>query len=867
MRAPLSWLKAYTPLAAAATDRESVRELSAELDSLGLVVEGVEFVGEGLEDVVVSQVLAIDPIEGADRIRRVQVDLGGGATTEVVCGAWNFEVGDVVPFIAAGLELPGGVRIEKRTMRGVTSHGMLCSPKELGLADDHAGLLVLERPGAGAAPTAALGAPLTEHLGIGPDAVFDLAVEPNRPDCLSMAGVARDLAAHYGLPLDLPRPSFEESEPPASEGASVKVEAPELCLRLTARVLTGVTIVPSPPLVQRRLTLAGMRPINCAVDASNYVMLELGQPTHPYDLSQLGGHGLIARAAHRGESLVTLDGETRLLGTRSPREGDPLTGLDCLICNANDVPVGIGGIMGGQSSEIGDETTAILLEAALFLPVAVGRTARSLGLRTEASIRFERGVDPEGVERASLRVCELIRDACRAAGAPEPVLNRGLLDDAPVRFERVVVQLRPARVNQLLGTSLEAEQMMKLLEPIGYEAAGAAAAAAAAAGGGGEPALALTVPSWRPDVGREVDVIEDVARTYGYRKIPRTERRSPFVGRLDEVQSLRRRVRRVLSGLGAHEAWTSSIVDPADQARVGLDEELVRLANPMVAEESALRAGLLAGLLGALRHNAGHRNPWLRLFEVGDVFSLRRLPDDVSADDVVLPDERERVALVLAREGDDAAAAVTAWRALCDALGIVGVDIVQPTDGPEGGGGALAGLHLARSARLVVSDEGVPDEGGSRSSGEAPDSGPGTLLGTVGEVDPDVVRAFGLPHDRIGWLEVNVNRLVSAPRRPSAARPVSRYPSSDIDLAFVLDESVPAARLERTLRQAATELCESVELFDVYRGDAVPPGARSLAYRLRFCALDHTLTDAEMSALRQRCIDAVEAALPATLRG
>jgi phenylalanyl-tRNA synthetase beta chain len=890
LHTPLSWLKSFTPLAADATDRDSVQELAAELDALGLVVEGMEFVGQGLDDVIVSQVLEITAIKGADRIRRVVVDVGGGETTEVVCGAWNFEVGDVIPFIGAGHELPGGVRIERRTMRGVTSNGMLCSPRELGLADDHAGLMVLERPGTGSdsgpsSTTTELGMPLKDYLGIGPDVVFDLAIEANRPDCLSMAGVARDLAAHYGLPFEIPEPSLAGSAPAAGDLASVKVESPELCLRLTARVLTGVRIVPSPQLVQRRLSLAGMRPINCAVDASNYVMLELGQPTHPYDLDLLGGRGLVARSAHPGESIVTLDGETRILGTRPARGSDQISALDCLICNANDLPVGIGGVMGGQSSEISEATTSVLLEAAVFLPVAVGRTARWLGLRSEASARFERGVDRGGVERASLRVCQLIAEAAEAAGAPPPALASGLLDDDPRPYEPSKVRARPGRINALLGTALAPQQMITLLEPIGFEAssevgadgdgegagAGDGGGAGAGDGGGadrgdGAPVLELVVPSWRPDVTAEVDVVEEVARTYGYRKIPRTDRRSPFVGRLDEVQALRRRARRVMAGLGAHEAWTSSIVDPAEQARAGLtDALLVRISNPMVAEESVLRAGLLAGLLAALRHNSGHRHPWLRLFEMGDVFSMRARPADGAAEGEVFPDERERMALLLAREGDDAGAAVNAWRVLSDSLGIVGVEIAQEPAGSDGGG-TLAGLHLSRSARLVVAGDETPPPATGSVPSSAGEADPGTLIGTIGEVDPEVLRAFGLPHERVGWLEVNLNRLVGAPRRPLLARPISRYPSSDVDLAFILEDTVPAQALEETLRQAATELCESVELFDIYRGEGVPDGSRSLAYRLRFCALDHTLTDGEVAELRQRCIDAVVEALPASLR-
>jgi phenylalanyl-tRNA synthetase beta chain len=832
MRVPLSWLKSLTPLDTSPTDRAAVAALGAELDALGLVVEGTEFVGAGLSDVVVARVLSIAAIEGADRIRLIAVDAGaGGGPVEVVCGAWNFHEGDVVAFAPIGAVLPGEFRIERRKMKGVASNGMICSARELQLGDDHEGIMILASPGPeGALPAGMeLGQPLSSWLGFGEDVVFDLAIEPNRPDCLCMLGVARDLAAHFGLPLYEPEPALSESDPPASSLASVAVVDPELCSRLTGRVMTAVTIVQSPLLVQRRLTLAGMRPIDCVVDASNYVLLELGQPTHPYDLDRLGGRGLIARAAGVGETLVTLDGASRVLGTRAAREGDPASGRDCVICDANDVPVGVGGVMGGQSSEIDSATTSVLLEAALFLPVSVGRTARSLGLRSEASVRFERGVDPGGVERASARVFELVTEAAVAAGVPVPTVARGLLDAHPVVAPRVRVAARPARVNALLGISLSGEEMAGLLSPIGYSVVD---------GSAGSSAIEFDVPSFRPDVRHEVDVAEDVARRVGYRNITRTEKRSPFVGHLNDVQKLRRRLRRVLSGLGAHEAWTSSIVDPAEHARAGWTAALVTLSNPMVAEESALRGSMLPGLLASLRHNSGHRQPWVRLFEIGDVFAP-------TLDDSPLPYEPERVALILARQDDSAHSAMAAWRVVADALGVVGVS----TDQSHGLYGTdHAGLHSARSGRLVV------------------DGDPPLVLGAVGEVDPDVIAAFGLPHARIGWLDLDMTALVAAPRRTLAASPVTRYPSSDVDLAFTVDEAVPAWQVEAVLRSAATELCESVELFDVYRGPGVDMGRRSLAYRLRFSALDRTLTDGEVADLRQACIDAVQGELAASLR-
>jgi len=854
MRAPLSWLQSLTPLPTPPTDRAGVAELAGELDALGLVVEGVERVGEGLDDIVLARVLEIGPIAGADRIRRVVVDRGSGETTEVVCGAWNFNVGDVVPLAPVGAELPGGFKIDRRKMKGVVSNGMICSSRELGLGDDHAGILIVAPGSSAGAADVELGRPLGDHLGISADVVFDLAIEPNRPDCLCMLGVARDLAARFGLPLAVPEPVLHEADPPAAELASVAVASPELCPRFTGRVLTNVTVVPSPTLVQRRLALAGMRPIDAMVDASNYVMLELGQPTHPYDLDALGGRGLIARAAHAGETLVTLDGETRVLGNRPARNGDPVTALDCLICNADDVPVGVGGVMGGRSSEINEGTSRVLLEAAEFLPVGVGRTARYLGFRTEASVRFERGIDPEGVERASARVCELVVEAAREAGADPPVIARGLLDAHPVRRQRTRVVVRPGRVNALLGTELSAEAMTALLEPIGYSVQRTESTETH------QPLLEVHVPSFRPDVRVEVDVAEDVARTFGYRHIAGTDRRSPYVGRLDEVQQLRRRLRRLLCGLGAHEAWTSSIVDPADQARAGWSGDLVRLTNPMVAEESALRAGLLGGLLSAVRYNSGHRHPWIRLFEIGDVFVPA--PPGAAAGGAAagLPIERERVALVLAQADDGAEAAVQAWRVLEDALGLAGVEIVQTSVGEApaeiaeaaeaGHACSLSGLHGGRSGILVVA--GAP--------------GTADPIGAVGEVDPDVVASFGLSHERIGWLELDVASLATAPRRTLLAAPVSRYPSSDVDLALAVDETVPARRVEAVLRAAAGELCESVELFDVYRGAGLPEGRRSLAYRVRFCALDHTLTDAEIAEARRRCIEAVESALPAALR-
>ncbi|HTT85809.1 MAG TPA: phenylalanine--tRNA ligase subunit beta [Acidimicrobiales bacterium] len=823
MLVPLSWLRDFAPFG------DDAASLTDTLDELGLVVEGVTPVGRGLEDVVVARVLEVTAIPGADKIRQVTVDAGSAEPVSVVCGAWNFAVGDLVPLAPVGAVLPGDFAITRRKMKGVTSHGMLCSGRELELSDDHEGILVLADGHAGAPVP---GERFVEALGIVPDVVFDIAVEANRPDAMSVAGVARDLAAKLGLPFTLPDPP----EPPVVEAEvdpplSVVVVDGDLCPRFTARALVGVEVGPSPKWLARRLTLAGMRPINNVVDASNYVMLELGQPTHPYDLDRVPGHGLRVRAARPGETVVTLDGEERRLGERSVVPGDDRR--DCLICDAEDVPVGVGGVMGGGSSEIDASTTRVLLEVAYFAPMAIARTTKRLGVRSEASARFERGCDPAGIDRAALRLCELLGDSAgpgfAVAGAVVDV--RGEVP-GPSR-----VRVRTGRVNAILGSALDDGEVEGYLVPIGFGCERA-----------GPGVLEVTVPTFRPDTTREIDVIEEVARHLGYGALPRRRPFAPQVGRLTAHQGQRRRLRSIVAGFGVHEAWTPSLLAPGDHERAGLGPGGVEVANPLGPEESVLRRSILPGLLRALAYNADRRQTGLRLFEVGHVFpppDEDRVARAFARSGETVIDEREMLAVALARPDDDARAATGVWLALAEALGVEAVEL--DASGMEG-----RGLHATRSARLRL------------------DAAEGGVVGVVGEIDPAVLHAFGLDagRQRVGWLEVDLTLLLDrAPRRPATVRAISRFPSSDVDLAFVVDESVPAAHLTATLRRAGGELLESVALFDVYRGPGLPDHARGLTYRLRFCALDHTLTDEEVGELRGRCIEAAGRAHGATLRG
>lgn len=861
MRAPLSWLRDFAPFDG---DPAGLAEV---LDDLGLVVESVQRVGEGLTDVVVARVTAIDAIQGADRIRRVTVEDGSGPV-EVVCGAWNFEVGALVPLAPVGAVLPGGFEITRRRMFGVDSNGMLCSGRELGLTDDAEGILVLDGPGS--RPGQAIG----PALGIEPDVVFDIAVEANRPDALSMAGIARDLAARLGLPFTVPEvadvarrlggaASEGRLDPPdgseVQELASLRVEALDLCPRFTVRVLTGVEVAPSPPWLSRRLTLAGMRPINNVVDASNYVMLETGQPTHPYDLDQLPGQGLVVRAAATGETVTTLDGVARTLGVAGPGLDDP--GRDCLICDADGEPVGIGGVMGGASSEIAATTRRVLLESAYFDPMTIARTSKRLGLRTEASARFERGCDPAAVGLAGERFCELVA----LSGGPSLVRAPGVLEargEVPAPFD---LEVRPSRISGLLGAPFTSEEIVALLAPLGI---------AAETGGPDDDRVRVTVPTHRSDIRAapmgEADIAEEVARMFGYSRIVRRTPSWPQPGRLTDYQRDRRRLRDILCGVGATEAWTSTFVTERDQVASGFDPPFIEVTNPLVESERFLRSSMAPGLVRAVVYNSERRRPAVRFFEIGSVFALPGGPEPEGSDAGYSAAQNaghnaeisERLSALFAMDGDDAWTAVAAWRTIADALRLDHWSM----DEPGGAGRAARALHPFRSAALV----GRHPAGSDRSAHPEPGLG----LGVVGELAPRLVEQLGLLQPdgrprRVGWLDVDLGVLLDrerVPRRPDEARPVTRFPSSDVDLAFVVDEVVPAGAVARTLQETAADLLESVELFDVYRGPSVDEGSRSLAFRLRFSSLDHTLTDREVGELRSRSIAAVEQAHRARLR-
>ena len=793
MLVPLSWLREFVPIT------QSVAQLSDAFNSLGLEVEGVHVTGGGLEFIITAEVVAIRPHPNADKIRLVDVRTaeGGAPIPQIACGAWNFSVGDRIPLAPLGTTMPDGLLIERRKLRGEWSNGMLCSAAELKISDDHSGIWILPAD-------TPLGVPIAEAMSITMDAVFDLAVEANRPDAMSIVGVARDLAASLGVAFTMPVIAVLDAPSVAADaiGNVGSITAHDLCDRLTVTVIEGAVVTTSPARIQSRLTAAGMRPINNLVDASNYVMLELGAPSHAFDRAKLAGGHIGVRWAGEGEQLVTLDGVTRILSIDGTVDG--------VIVDGNDMAVGIAAIMGGATAEVDHTTSTLLLEIAHWSPMAIARSSKRLGLRSEASARFERNSDAELLPAAAARFVQIARLTCpnlrvvssndiRPGGVPQPT----------------VIGLRTARVNAVLGTELDDGTVVLLLDRIGFVCVPT------------EPGVHdVTVPSWRTDCELEINLIEEVGRHFGFDNIARVVPSNSRVGKLTQIQRDRRLIRRTLAAMGVTEAWTATLISPADLVRCGLPATAVALSNPMVAEESVLRTSLLPGILDALRHNANHRNPAVRFFETGHVFEPPRPRQET-------PYEREHLAVALAGEGDDAASAKRILDALIEALGVVPVAVGLRADD-------IGGLHPTRSARVLGTGTNFP-------------------FGAVGEVDPGVLEAWGITR-RVGWLQVDLENLCRLPRRADGLQPFSTFPSSDLDLAIVASDVTPAATIEQALRAAAGDILESIDLFDVYRGPGVAVLSRSLAYRLRFAAADHTLTDTELGEVRQRCIAAAEAA-------
>ena len=853
MNVSLRWLSDYV-----ATDL-TPDEIAHRLTMAGLEVEEVTASGPMLDGVVVGEVLTVGPHPGADRLQVCTVRLAdaagevGAEPVQIVCGAPNVAAGQRVPVATVGtqLMLPARdgsglepVTIKKGKIRGEVSNGMICAEDELGLGDSHDGILVLD-------PAAPVGLPLADWLRqrgeLPGDTVLDIAITPNRPDATSHVGVARDLAALTGAELTLPEVEIPEAGGEAADAVAVRIKDAEGCPRYAATVVRGVTVGPSPGWMQERLRAVGVRPVNNVVDVTNYVLHEIGQPLHAFDLAEIAGATVVVRASRPGETMTTLDDQER-----------KLPGGTLLICDA-ERPVAVAGVMGGANSEVTDATTDVLIESAAFDPARIRRTSKALGLQTDASYRFERGVDPTRQPWAAARAAALLAEL--AGGTVVP----GSVDEIAVPYEAATVTVRPERVARVLGTEVPRDEIARLLTAIGFEVGGdrgstleafAEAAMreegiAAALAEATDAGLTVTVPPFRPDVEREVDVIEEVARLWGYDRLPTPATTPvPLVPAGDTPSArLLDRVRQRLAALGFRETYTNSLVPTAtaqrfaDAAWTGLDAPPVETLNPISQEMAALRPSLLTGLVAVASYNQARGASALRLFEAGHV--MRRSAD---ASDTV-SGYHEHTSLAFAVSGtverpnwDRAARAADIYDlkgAVLDVLTDLGIADVQETPRPAPDGLTAYALDLSAS---------------------------GTRIGALGRLADAVGDAADLQAELfVAELDWDAVVRLATRDQPPAYRPISRSPTVERDLALVVPEAQPAGPLFDTIRQSGGPLLQDVRVFDLYRGDGIPEGTKSLAFALRFGA-DKTLRDKEVDGRVRRVVKALEAQHGATLR-
>ncbi|MFE0641825.1 phenylalanine--tRNA ligase subunit beta [Streptomyces sp. NPDC058877] len=841
MRVPLSWLREYVDLPAT----ETGRDVQAKLISAGLEVETVEQLGAGLTGpLVVGKVLTIEELtEFKKPIRFCTVDVGQangtGEPQEIICGARNFAEGDKVVVALPGAVLPGDFRIAERKTYGRVSRGMICSGDELGMGDDGThGIIVLP-------PEHEVGTDATVLLELF-DEVLDIAVTPDRGYCLSMRGVAREAATAYGLPLR--DPALLDVPAPNSYGYPVQITDPIGCDRFTARTVVGLEPEARSPIwLQRRLQKAGMRPISLAVDITNYVMLELGQPLHAYDRDRLDG-SIGVRRAEAGEKITTLDGTVRVLDAAD------------LVITDNRGPIGIAGVMGGANTEIADPetdpetgivtgTSEVVIEAAHFDAISIARTARRHKLSSEASKRFERGVDPQAAAAAAQRCVDLL--VLLAGGTAEAGVTEVTAPSAPR-----TIAMPANHPDRIAGVDYGRETVVRRLQEVGCDVCG-------------QDELVVTVPSWRPDLSEPNDLAEEVIRLEGYENLPSTLPKPPAGRGLTERQRVHRRVGRALAGAGYVEALNYPFIGEQALDHLGLDADdarrrLVRLVNPLSDEEPALRTTLLPGLLGALRRNDSRGSHDLALFETGLVFRPEgepriavRLPvdrrptdEEIAGVNAALPVQPRHAAVVLAGSREQAGwwgkGRPSDW-----------ADAIQAARTVATG----AGVEL-----IVSAAQQAPWHPGRCAAFHVEVDGEKVLVGHAGELHPRVVKAFGLPA-RSCAMEIDLDLLEKANEGPVKAPRISSFPVATQDVALVVAQGVPAAEVEAALTEGAGQLLESIRLFDVYTGDQLGEGSKSLAYALKFRAPDRTLTVDEASAARDAAVALAAERTGAVLRG
>jgi phenylalanyl-tRNA synthetase beta chain len=805
MRILTSWLKEFVHFTV------PVETLAEDLTMAGFEVEEIEPAYKGLAPVVVCSVEEIVPHPHASHLQVCTV-IAGEQKCDVVCGAPNVEKGRLAALAGPGTVLSDGTTVKSSDIYGIRSDGMLCSEAELGIGDDETGILVLE-PATGCEP----GKSFVDVLGLS-DWVLDIAVTPNRPDCLSVQGVAREVSAIYGIPLTITKSPNHQITKSPNHQIPISIEAPDLCGRYTAAVMEGIRIGPSPHWMAMRLQASGIRPINNVVDVTNYVLIERGQPLHAFDLDMLAGPAIEVRTARPGEKIKTIDGKHRELRP------------DMLVIADAERPVAVAGVMGGAETEVNDNTKRILLESAWFAPTQVRRTSKALKTITESSYRFERGVDPEGVISALYRTVELIGQVTGGCLVEE------IKDVYPRPYKPGYLSLRPERANKLLGTGLEPGQIAQFLERIGIELDHI-----------DDEKIKGMVPTYRLDLKEEVDLVEEIARLYGFPNIPTQVPRAGIATSAPEPsQGLVDRIRNILLSQGMTEVISYSFMSPEEIEALGLGNndprmQMVSVQNPLSDDQSVMRTSIIPSLMGTVARNQARRNMDLGLFEIGTVFYAKGTGE--------LPLEEQRIVALCTgtryleswswpREQVDLFDLKGVLQGLLQALGISGWKTVLETpDSPFYLPGASAGIVC----------------------------GENSVLGSFGQIDPNVLEFWDIDGP-VFVFELSFNALETAVSQKLKFTPLARYPAVERDIAVIVPDRLSAQDLLEYISGQAPDFLEEVRIFDIYRGKPVPRGSKSIGMRFTYRALDHTLSDREVSEVHDPMVRSVLQSYKAKLR-
>lgn len=805
MKVSQHWLKQYINF------KFTPEQFTEKLSMLGLEVEGCEEPGKKFDKFVVGEVLERAKHPNADRLSVCKVNIGI-AVQEVVCGAPNVAAGQKVVVALLGAVIPHNQHsedgkpfvIERAKIRGVESNGMICSELELGIGKDASGILVLD-------PSAKVGTPLAEYLGL-TDTIYEIGITPNRADCLSHIGVAREIGVLVNKKIKLPRIVLKESKTPAKNFARIEIRDKEKCPRYSARVLRNIKIGPSPKWMQDALNAVGVRPINNIVDVTNYVLMETGHPLHAFDYDTLAGHAIIVRTANEGEKFVTLDGKERVLSS------DTL-----MICDA-ERPIAVAGVMGGANTEISESTTNILIESAYFNPGNVRRTSKYLGLSTEASYRFERGTDINNTVNAANRAAQLIQ---QIAGGE---LLKGALDAYPKKQKPVTIKASIARINELIGISLSKAEIISLLKKIDLIAHASS-----------KDVLLVNVPSFRNDIIEEIDIIEEVARVYGYNNIETKTHASIDFSSNVRSDVLQNEIREYLIGSGFHEILTIGLQDEKTLSLAG--KPLIKVLNPVSAEMAAMRTSLIASALPIVKHNRNYGVKDLRLFELGNIHLF---VDGKPKDSLEAYREEERLLLVLSGNREP-----------------VGYgNISRPVDllDMKGEVSAILSKFCLDNYRFIYYD--------THEVLSEPCIGieiNGTYAGFFGIIRKQIAEKLDID-EAVYVCELNIEAIQRGWIKDKKFSALPKFPSVTRDLAFTIDGSLPQNKVENLIREVGKPLCTNVVLFDAYSGQQTGSEKKSVAYALEFQSRDHTLTDEEIEKSLSKIIDAVQRQCGGVLR-